>query len=472
SPNCRLPRAPIMAQHRHIHDLADELLSEILSFLLESRPRALNGNSFGNGLNGHHHEDHQSYRPVKYGEACDLDRFRLVCRRFMRIGTPRKFSRFILRFSEDGFRRLDDLLNMQLAYYVKTVTYLVRPLYHGSGWIPILRALDTQNPNLARLHSRRLREQNALIDTNHDLTQLRSAITAFSSLQEIKLLRLQDEADERLLDFIRDDHAATTVITATSSTPHFDWEYACSRAVTNLGIALLNSQCSSLRFIGPQISPEATLQLLRAPSTTLAAMGTRLTSLDINFYSHSDITPTMATLSPVFHAFFAEAANLAALHIGFPPKAPLDLPLDALLPPSSSPRKALRTLSLQGWRLSADELISLARRHPGLRTFRLVAVYLRPRGRWRDVLAVLRDELVRLERLHLCDIGYAAHFDAEAGVEVFDPMPASAVSVAAGTTAVPMDQASTAVAGSGRGGAGAAGGDGEGPRIGCGGVGG
>lgn len=118
-----------MDQSRHILDLADELLSEILSFLLESGSQVSNGRAHGNRHNGIGDSD----QLIGHGEASDLDRFRLVCKRFMRIGTPRKFSRFILRFSEDGFRRLDNLLKMQLACYVKSVTYLVRPFYQGSG---------------------------------------------------------------------------------------------------------------------------------------------------------------------------------------------------------------------------------------------------------------------------------------------------------------------------------------------------
>lgn len=124
-----------MAQSRHIHDLADELLSEVLYFLVPSQPRpgpgirALNGGNYKNGVkqNGINH------RSFGFGEASDLDRFRLVCIRFMRIGTPRKFSHFNLRFSKEGFRRLDELLQMQLAGYVKSMTYLVRPLYQGNG---------------------------------------------------------------------------------------------------------------------------------------------------------------------------------------------------------------------------------------------------------------------------------------------------------------------------------------------------
>lgn len=120
-------RAPIMDQPRHIQDLADELLSEILSFLLEPTPRALNGRFNGNGHTSRYSEP---------GELTDLDRFRLVCKRFMRIGTPYRFNRFTLRFSDHGFRRLNELIAMQLACYVKTVTYMVRPLYQGSGSSP------------------------------------------------------------------------------------------------------------------------------------------------------------------------------------------------------------------------------------------------------------------------------------------------------------------------------------------------
>lgn len=117
--------APIMTPC-HIYDLADELMSEILSFLLEPGPRALSSRSHGNGHTPGS-SDHE------YNEVSDLDHFRLVCKRFMRIGTPYKFNRFTLRFSDHGFRRLDELVDMQLAYYVKTITYMVRPFYQGSG---------------------------------------------------------------------------------------------------------------------------------------------------------------------------------------------------------------------------------------------------------------------------------------------------------------------------------------------------
>jgi hypothetical protein len=152
-------------------------------------------------------------------------------------------------------------------------------------------------------------------------------------------------------------------------------------------------------------------------------MGTRLTSLDINFYSNTDnITPTMADLSGVFHRFFNAAKNIIAIHIGFLSKTPLDLDLEALF--HNIRWKPLRKLSIQGWRLNAQEIINLARRHRyQLRDFRLRGIYLRPGGRWRDILSVLREEMDQLDRLDLREIDYAAYFDLVAvsnGVEVFD----------------------------------------------------
>lgn len=167
-------------------------------------------------------------------------------------------------------------------------------------------------------------------------------------------------------------------------------------------------------------------------------MGGRLTSLDINFHLTTDITTAMADLSEVFRRCFVAANNLIAIHIGFLGKTPLDLDLELLF--HHIRWKTLRKLSIQGWRLSAGEIIALARRHsPQLRDFRLLGVYLRPGGLWRDVLAVLRDEMEQLERLVLKDIDYAAHFDSVAvsnGVEVFDDYPGpvpSSFTVATGT---------------------------------------
>lgn len=115
-----------MPSNSHILCLADELLIEILAALLERKGER-------SGRNGHAERDY----PIQYGETSDLDRFRLVCKRFMQIAIPRKFARFNVRFSKRGFQRLDELLDMQRASNVRTLTYLVRPFWKGSGTGPL-----------------------------------------------------------------------------------------------------------------------------------------------------------------------------------------------------------------------------------------------------------------------------------------------------------------------------------------------
>lgn len=122
----------------------------------------------------------------------------------MRIGTPRRFERFARRCFEEAFRRLDELLQMQLACYVESLTYLVRRHYQGCGtnscsfsqgidwlmtglgWNSILEALSSQNPSLSRLHTRLLGEQNTFVETNNDTQKLHRGIANFPSLQETR----------------------------------------------------------------------------------------------------------------------------------------------------------------------------------------------------------------------------------------------------------------------------------------------
>ncbi|KKK21545.1 hypothetical protein AOCH_003222 [Aspergillus ochraceoroseus] len=384
---------------RHIEDLADELISDILSFLLgaeylSNAPSPVNTQDLSPKLNGR--------ATHVYGEESELDRFRLVCKRFLRISTPRKFPRFVLRFSLKGFQRLEELLHMQLACHVRYFTYMVRPFYQGSGWPHILSKTNLNDFPAAQIHQTRLQDQLYILDEDHDLALLRRAIAAFSSLQQVKLLRLQDRADEELLDYIHERSLDGML--------GMDWAPACARAVTALGASLLASNCTSVRFVGPQISPEATVRLLQVPSATLSAVGARLTCLDITFHTKMDITLQMESLSRAFHDFFLAAKNLTTIHLGFATNAPLDLPLEHIF--HCVQWKRLRTLSIQGWRLGSEEIIALIRRHRRqLCDIRLISIYLREGDLWRDVLSVLRNELDRVERIDLREINYASHID-------------------------------------------------------------
>ncbi|KAE8382927.1 hypothetical protein BDV26DRAFT_194761 [Aspergillus bertholletiae] len=389
-----------MDRPRRIDDLADELISHILSFLLESEPSS-NDTSPTNS--------HSSYVPngssiSAHGETSDLDRFRLVCTRFKRISTPWKFPRFVLRFSRDGFRRLEDLLDMQLACHVKSFTYMVRPFYQGSDWPRILKAVESQNLAISQIHKGRCEDQEYIITGGHDMRLLRHAISAFSSLRQIKLLRLQDGADEQLLDYIREQSSAEPV--------YLDWEPACTRAITSLATSLLESNCNAIRFVGPQISPESALKLSQTPSLTLSTLGARLTSLDVTFHSTKDMTSNIKSVSSVFHDVFLSAKNLTSIKLGFRANVPVDISLELIF--HRLQWKRLRALSILGWRLDSDEIISLIRRHRRqLREVGLTGVYLRNGGRWRDILSVLHSEMDQVERIYLRDIDYADHLDSD-----------------------------------------------------------
>lgn len=234
---------------------------------------------------------------------------------------------------------------------------------------------------------------------------------SFSSLQQIKLLRLQDKADEDIIGRARQFDSVDGL--------RLDWEPACSRAIESLGLALMGSNCQSVRFLAPQLSPEAALKLLHTPRVAMSALGERLTCLDIYFHSVSDVTALMSRLSNTFRDFFQAARNLVTINVGFPANSPLNLHLEDVFHHVHWPR--LRSLGIQGWRLHSWEIGSIARRHQSqLREIRLPYVYLLEGSRWRDVLSVLHDEMEQLEALNLQHINYATHFDAEImnGIEI------------------------------------------------------
>lgn len=129
-----------MDRPRQIEDLADELLDEILKFLVgpDQLRQDTQLTSMPDGHGHGHVQGHGYGYGHGYGERQDLDKFRLVNRRFKRLGTPRKFCRFVLRFSRDGFQRLEEFLDMRLACYVRHFTYMVRPFYQRSGTVSVL----------------------------------------------------------------------------------------------------------------------------------------------------------------------------------------------------------------------------------------------------------------------------------------------------------------------------------------------
>jgi hypothetical protein len=152
------------------------------------------------------------------------------------------------------------------------------------------------------------------------------------------------------------------------------------------------------------MNSDSMIRLLQTPPMMFSALGARLLSLDITFQSYTGMATTMSKVSRVFHDFFRAARNLTAVHFGVPGNGSAFLPLKQMV--YRVQWKRLQTVSLQGWCLDADDIITIVLQHKRqIRDIRLINVHLRD-GHWRDVLGCLREETEQLERIDLHEIDY------------------------------------------------------------------
>lgn len=229
-------------------------------------------------------------------------------------------------------------------------------------------------------------------------------MTAFTTLQHVKVLRVQDEAERNLQSFIeRHDNPLDPLVI-------ISWKSACVRAMQTLGTALIASKSPANRFSGPQMNGQASLSLQRTPERLVTDLASKLTCLELHFDATRHLNAEMRALSTVFHNLFTSARNMEAVHLGFPSRLPLDMRLEDIFHNVRWTR--LRAFGIQAWRLDADEIINFAKRHRmTLRGLRLRDVLLREGSRWRDVLSFLRDEMDLLEWVSLRRIDYSNAFD-------------------------------------------------------------
>lgn len=158
------------------------------------------------------------------------------------------------------------------------------------------------------------------------------------------------------------------------------------------------------------LSPQSVLGAANNPPTTLSLLAGRLTCLELHFDDPTDLDNRMRELSSLSKAIFTAAKNIEAVHIGFPSHRPLTLGLEEIF--HNVKWDKLQAFGIQAWRLDAEEIISLARRHrETLRGLRLRDVLLKDGCRWKDVLAMLRDDMAKLDWVSLRRIDYEKHFD-------------------------------------------------------------
>lgn len=256
------------------------------------------------------------------------------------------------------------------------------------------------------------------MQNQEDARVLNKAISAFTSLQHVQILRLQDQEDALLISYIHQhrDHLDQLV--------ELQWPPACSHSTKTIGAALIASRSPCTRFSSPMLSPQSALGLINNPPNTFTVLAERLTCLELHFDDGTDLDQRMKDLSPLFREVFNAAKNMQCVHIGFPSHRPLKLKLEEIF--HNVKWEKLLAFGIQAWRLDADEIIGLARRHRDrLRGLRLRDVLLKEGSRWKDVLAFLRDDMARLDWVSLRRIDYEKHFDDQwvLGAEVPDDPP-------------------------------------------------
>ncbi|KAF2205902.1 hypothetical protein GQ43DRAFT_361288 [Delitschia confertaspora ATCC 74209] len=402
-----------------ILDLSNELLRDILDHI-ESDPDRLVG------LDRRAYLSQESFRPPPppdLDQAQNIGNFRLTCRRFSELGAIHQFARVTTRFSRKGLRRLENIAGQDhLAKHVKKFSYMV-PFFYVEGRERVRDLLPTLPESLGfldvRHFVRKVNEQKEIIENKEDARVLNKAISAFTSLQHVQILRLQDQEDGLLLSYIR-QHDLDQLV-------ELKWPPACSHSTKTIGTALLASHSPCTRFSSPMLSPQSALGLANDPPNTFTILAERLTCLELHFDDGTDLDNRMRALAPLARVVFNAAKNMQALHIGFPSHRPLSLKLEEIF--HGIKWEKLLAFGIQAWRLDADEIIDLARRHrERLRGLRLRDVLLKDGSRWKDVLAFLRDDMMRLDWVSLRRIDYAKHFDEQwvLGAEVPDDPPGGA----------------------------------------------
>ena len=229
-------------------------------------------------------------------------------------------------------------------------------------------------------------------------------MAAFRSLQHVQLLRLQDEADRCLIDYLQENEDLATQLV------DLRWTPACVHAMKTLSDALLTARSPFSRFSGPMMNAQSALVIHQDVPQRLTDLASCLTGLELHFDDNSDLDDKVRSLSGMFKEMFTAAKNMQAIHIGFPSRRPLNLGLEEVF--HYIHWEKLRAFGVQAWRLDAEEIMALGRRHSKtLRGLRLRDVQLKEGSMWKDVLAMLRAEMEQLDWVSLRRVDYANHFD-------------------------------------------------------------
>ncbi|KAJ4989818.1 hypothetical protein SVAN01_04655 [Stagonosporopsis vannaccii] len=386
-----------------ILDLADELLRIILEHVASEPEKLIS-------LERRAYLSQESFKPpppIEPDQAQTIANLRLTCRKFADLGAIHQFSRVTTRFSRRGLKRLENIASQpHLAARVKKFSYMV-PFFYVEGRERVQDLLPTLTGDLGILNAsnfvQKVKEQKDIVRTQEDARVLTLAISAFTSLQHVQILRLQDQADGILMQYIRTHNEVSQMV-------ELKWPPACLHSTRTIGEALIASKSQCSRFSSPMLSPVSVLGAAESPPSAMRLLAERLTCLELHFDDGLDLDQRMRDLSSLSKVVFTAAKNIEAVHIGFPSHRPLTLRLEEIF--HNVKWDKLQAFGIQAWRLDAEEIIALARRHrETLRGLRLRDVLLKEGSRWKDVLSFLRENMSKLDWVSLRRIDYEKHFD-------------------------------------------------------------
>ncbi|KAH8816498.1 hypothetical protein F5884DRAFT_225636 [Xylogone sp. PMI_703] len=431
-----------MAKDPPIFKLPDELLDQVLDELVHDPERCITIDHRAS-LSV---ESFQPAPPPSPEDSKGIGNFKLVCRRWAKLGLSRQFSRVAIRFEKAGFDRLIWVAKQpHLAREVKKFSYII-PIFYRQGRERFLELLEhtrelivetdkqiqqrrqingTQHgvrikPDINQLRKKhgqckkdeaqiletmkRAESQKEMIDNETDAKTLLFALKAFRSLQQIRLMRIQDQTDAGWANYLARHQDLTADFRP------IEWTMACEHATKTLGMAFLKSDSPATRFSSRFMDTRSPLQLTHGSQATIRSLAERLTCVELQFNDPSDLDEKMYQLSSLFDTLFSAATNLLGVHIGFPRGKAVSVPLETVF--HHVQWNKIRYIGIGAWRLNSDEIIDLVRRHKGsLRSLRLRDVLLKDGSKWSDILKILRFELT-LKWVSLRRAGYARFFDA------------------------------------------------------------
>jgi hypothetical protein len=262
------------------------------------------------------------------------------------------------------------------------------------------RARSENNERLIAEMMKRTEVQRRIIGEGSDERALVSALKAFTGLQQIRLMRVQDPFDAGWNNFSR------MHLGLDSESRSSRWTLACEHAARTLCRAFLASPSPVLgRISCRSLDPQTPLLLAQIQPKNISDVAVRLNCLELQFDDQPNLEEDLLELSRLFQTVFTAAANIEGLHIGF--TRPVSISFKTVF--HNVHWKKLKYIGFGAWRLGSEEIIDFARRHrKSLRSIRLRDVRLNEGSRWVEVLRVLRLELLSLNWVSLRKVGYSA----------------------------------------------------------------